>query len=94
MKIKRISKSSVKIFFVSFFLTVFFMASLGAFVLAEKNSLKTGVREIETSLALYTSDDNIRLVVNDRELIFSSEPIKNTVKSRGLGAFVLVFLCL
>ena len=94
MKIKRISKSSVKIFLVSFFLTLFFMASLGAFVLAEKNSLKTGVREIETSLALYTSEKSIRLVVNDREHNFSLEPIQNAVKSRKFGALLMAFLCL
>lgn len=94
MKIKRISKSSLKIFMASFFLTAFFIMSLAAFVVVEKNSLKTGVREIKSPLALYSSDSEIRLVVNDRELEFSLEPIQNAVKSRGFGALLLVLLSL
>lgn len=91
---KRISKSSVKLFLTSLFLTAFFALSLAAFVVAEKNSLKTGVREIKSPLALYTSEEQIRLIVNDRELKFSLEPVLDAAKSRGFAALMLVFLSL
>lgn len=94
MKIKRISKSSLKIFAASFFLTAFFISSVLAFIVAEKNSLNTGVREIKKTLALYTSDSEMRLIVNDREIKFSLEPLKQAVNNRGLGALVLVILTL
>lgn len=92
MKIKRISKSSIKIFITSFFLTAFFIMSLVAFIITEKNSLKTGIREINRPFALYTSDSEIRFVVNDRELNFSLEPLENVVKNRGFAALWLVLL--
>lgn len=94
MKIKRMSKSTIKIFLISMFLTSFFVISLAAFLVAEKNSLKTGIREIKKPLALYTSKNVIRFVVNDREFKFSTEPIQDTVNSRGLGALMLVVLSL
>lgn len=75
-------------------MTVFFILSLAAFLVAEKNSLKTGVREIKSPLALYTSGDEIRLVVNDRELNFSLKPIQDAVSGRGTAALMLVFLSL
>lgn len=92
MKIKRISKSSIKIFIASFFLTAFFIASLLSFIVVEKNSLKTGVREIEQAFALYTSGEELRLIVNDRELKFSLKPLQNTVGSREFGALMFMLL--
>lgn len=94
MKIKRISKSSIKIFIASFFLTAFFMASLLAFIVAEKNSLKTGVREIKSPLALYTSEEKITFIVNDREFKLSLEPIRDALSSKGFGALLLVVFSL
>ncbi len=94
MKIKRISKSSFKIFIASFFLTAFFLTSLLSFIVVEKNSLKTGIREIKSSLSLYTSGSEIRLVVNDREIKFSLEPLQDAINSREFGALMLVLLSL
>lgn len=92
MKIKRISKSSIKIFIASFFMTAFFISSLLAFVVAEKNSLKTGVREINDTFALYTLEQEMRLVVNDREIRLSLKPLNKAVSGRGFGALMLVIL--
>lgn len=75
-------------------MTVFFILSLAAFLVAEKNSLKTGVRKIKSPLALYTSEDEIRFVVNDRELNFSLKPIQDAVSGREAVALMLVFLSL
>ena len=94
MKIKRISKSSVKIFLTSLFLTVFFILSIAAFIVTEKNSLKTGVRQIKEPLSLYCSQKEICLTVNDRELKFSVQPVLNALKSREFSSFALVFLAL
>ena len=75
-------------------MTVFFMLSFGGFIVAEKNSLKTGVREIKSSLCLYYSENNIQLVVNDRELKFSLMPVKDALNSRQGTTFLLVLLSL
>ena len=94
MKLKRISKSSIKIFLASLFLTAFFIASIMAFAVAERNSLKTGIYKVETPLSLYCSQNEILLIINDRELKLDLNPILELVKSRGFAAMLTMLMTL
>ena len=94
MKLKRISKSSIKIFIASLFLTAFFTVSIMAFAVVERNSLKTGIYSVKTPLSLYYSQNEIRLIVNDREMKLDLNPILEVIKSRGFAAVVTMLMTL
>lgn len=94
MKIKRISKSSVKYFFTSALLTAVFIIFVAGFIVTEKNTAAIGFEKISTPLSLSASEGRATLVVNDRELEISLKPLLYVFQSKTAYAALALFLLL
>lgn len=89
---KRITKNNLRIFFASFFITLFVMGFAAAFVTAEYKTCAVGIEKITTPLSLCFEEDGVVLTVNDREYrgkVLADEEIKN---KWWIAPFAMIFM--
>lgn len=94
MKIKGITKSSVKYFCAAMILTAVFIAFAAALIIAEKNTSEVGFEKISTPLSFKVSGGSAVLTVNDRQHSISLLPIIRVCGSKAMHAVAVFFLLL
>ena len=82
----KITKRSVKAFFVSAFVTALVILFALAMIFAEVNTRKTGLTAVSVPLSLEVAGDSSELTVNDRDYVFSLKPVFDFFTSKAFGA--------
>ncbi len=93
MKIKRISKKSVKYFFASALLSAVFIVFVFSLLSVEANTRAIGFEDVSKPLYFEIKDCNAVLTVNDRVHSISIKPVFDFL-SEGASYIAAVFLML
>lgn len=81
-------------FLASAFVTALVIAFAVAMIFVEANTSKTGLKRVSTPFSAGFSDGKAEITVNDRDYVFSVQPIFEFLKSNALtaafGAWLLI----
>ena len=90
----KIKKRPLKLFFASAFVTALVIVFAAAMVFAEANTRKTGLTVVAVPFSAGVCDGQAEITVNDRDYVFSVQPIFEFFKSNALtavlGAWLLI----
>ena len=88
----RITKRSVRLFFVAAFITALVITLFLALVIAEVNTRKTGLTAVSVPLSFSFSGGSAEITVSDRDYIFSIKPVFDIITSRAFNSVLGLWL--
>lgn len=89
---KRITKNNIRIFFASFFITVFVIGLALSLIAVEYKTSTVGIEKIRTPLSIELSENDVVLTVNDKEFCLLPDYKKITADKYKLLPFAVLFM--
>ena len=88
----RITKRSVRLFFVAAFVTALVITLCLALIIAEVNTRKTGLTAVSVPLSFSFSGGSAEITVSDRDYVFSIKPVFDIITSRAFNSVLGLWL--